>query len=228
MRRTRTEHRVAATFAPRATRAADAAARAPDVTPAQGGWGEEPGEEGGTTEKQEATLPLPDASPLCFRNCFRLLFFLAGVSGFSCRQLSFAIPEASSPICVPVSPFLHANVLGAHSVALPPQLPWRDHPLPACACAHSIVDVQHHSPGAGQAAVHCGVWSVETFVFGVAFLGVVQALIALVASTCLAGYLLAAGALGESLGGPSSSTRCVLDELGLRFAAWCLCLELEA
>jgi hypothetical protein len=76
--------------------------------------------------------------------------------------------------------------------------------------------------------VHCGVWSVETFVFGVAFLGVVQALIALVASTCLAGYLLAAGALGESLGGPSSAMRCVLDELGLRFAAWCLCLELEA
>jgi hypothetical protein len=51
MRHTRTEHRAAATFALRATRAADAAARAPDVTPAQGGWEEEPGEEGGTTEK---------------------------------------------------------------------------------------------------------------------------------------------------------------------------------
>jgi hypothetical protein len=41
---------------------------------------------------------------------------LAGVSGFSCRPLPFAIPEASSPIYVPVSPFPHANVLGAHSV----------------------------------------------------------------------------------------------------------------
>jgi hypothetical protein len=51
MRRTRAEHRVAATFAPQATRAADAAARAPDVTPAQGGWGEEPGEEERTTTR---------------------------------------------------------------------------------------------------------------------------------------------------------------------------------
>jgi hypothetical protein len=62
---------------------------------------------------------------------------LAGVLGFFCRPLSFATPEASSPICAPVSPFLHANVLGAHSAALPHQLPWRDHPLPACACVHS-------------------------------------------------------------------------------------------
>jgi hypothetical protein len=51
MHHTRAEHRVAATSALRATRAADAAARAPDVMPAQGGWGEESGEEGGTTEK---------------------------------------------------------------------------------------------------------------------------------------------------------------------------------
>jgi hypothetical protein len=76
---------------------------------------------------------------------------LAGISEFSRRPLSLAIPEASSPICVPASPFLHANVLGAPSPALPPQLPWRDHPLPACACAHSIVGAQHHSPKVGQA-----------------------------------------------------------------------------
>jgi hypothetical protein len=38
---TRTEHRATATFALRATRAAGAAARASDVTPAQGGWEEE-------------------------------------------------------------------------------------------------------------------------------------------------------------------------------------------
>jgi hypothetical protein len=35
----------------RATKAADAAARVLDVRPAQGGWEEVPGEEGGTTEK---------------------------------------------------------------------------------------------------------------------------------------------------------------------------------
>jgi hypothetical protein len=34
-------------------------------------------------------------------------------------------------------PFLHVNVPGAPSPALPPRLHWRDHPLPACACAHS-------------------------------------------------------------------------------------------
>jgi hypothetical protein len=78
---------------------------------------------------------------------------LAGISGFSRRPLSLTIPEASSPICVSASPFLHANVLEAHSSALPPQLPWRNHPLPACACAHSIVDAQHHSPRVGQAVV---------------------------------------------------------------------------
>ena len=62
MRLTRTEHRAAATLAFRATRATDAAARAPDVTLAQGGWEEEPGEEGGTTGKKEATLPPPAAA----------------------------------------------------------------------------------------------------------------------------------------------------------------------
>jgi hypothetical protein len=66
---------------------------------------------------------------------------LAGIPGFSRRPLSLGIPEASSPICVPVSPFLHANVLGAHSAALPPQLPWRDHPPPACACAAHIASL---------------------------------------------------------------------------------------
>jgi hypothetical protein len=44
---------------------------------------------------------------------------LAGISEFSRRPLSLAIPEASSPICVPASPFLHTNVLGAPSPALP-------------------------------------------------------------------------------------------------------------
>jgi hypothetical protein len=44
------------------------------------------------------------------------------------------------------------------------QLPWRDHPLPACAWrAHSTVDAQHHSPKVGQAVVsnlpRCGATS---------------------------------------------------------------------
>jgi hypothetical protein len=73
--RTRTEHRAAATLTFRATRAAGAAARAPDVAPAQGRWEEELGEEGGTAGKKEATLPPPDASPLCFRSRLRLLVF---------------------------------------------------------------------------------------------------------------------------------------------------------
>jgi hypothetical protein len=154
MRLTRTEHRAAATLAFRATKAADAAARAPDVTPAQGGWEEEPGEEGGTTEKKEATLPPPDSSPYCaFAVASASSSSLAGISGFSRRPLSLVIPEASSPMCVPASPFLHMNVPGALSPLLPPQLSWRDHPLPACACAHSIVDAQHHSPKVGQAVV---------------------------------------------------------------------------
>jgi hypothetical protein len=64
---TRTEHRAAAaTLAFRATRAADAAARAPDGTPAQGRWEEEPWEEGGTTGKKEVTLPPPDAALCAF------------------------------------------------------------------------------------------------------------------------------------------------------------------
>jgi hypothetical protein len=60
MRLTRTEHRAAASLAFRATRAADAASRAPDVTPAQGRLEDAPREGGGITGKKEATLPLPD------------------------------------------------------------------------------------------------------------------------------------------------------------------------
>jgi hypothetical protein len=44
----------------------------------------------------------------------------AGISGFSCHPLSLAIPEASSPMCAPAPPFLHVNVPGAPSPALPP------------------------------------------------------------------------------------------------------------
>jgi hypothetical protein len=64
-----------ASYAFRATMTADAAARAPDVTSAQGGWEEEPREEGGATEKKEATLHPPDSRPFCFCKRFLLFFF---------------------------------------------------------------------------------------------------------------------------------------------------------
>jgi hypothetical protein len=112
MRHTRTEHRAAATLAVRATMAADAAARAPDVASAQGGWEEEPREEGGATDKKEPMLHLPDSSSL------------VGVSEFS-----LAIPESPLPICASAFPFLDVNVPRAPSPALPPRLPLRDHHL---------------------------------------------------------------------------------------------------
>jgi hypothetical protein len=61
---------------------------------------------------------------LCFRSRFRLLIFF----GWDIRTLLPSIVSCHSwgappLICVPASPFLHANVLGAHSPALPPQLP---------------------------------------------------------------------------------------------------------
>jgi hypothetical protein len=75
------------------------------------------------------------------------------------HPLPLAIPEAPSPICVPAvpaPPFLHVNVLDSELL----------HPrfllsclgaiilyLPACACAHSTADAQHHSPKVGQVVV---------------------------------------------------------------------------
>jgi hypothetical protein len=79
-------------------------------------------------------IPVHCASAIASASCSSL----AGISGFSRRPLSLAIPESSSPICMPAVPFLHVNVPGAPSPALPHRLPWRDHPLPACACAHGI------------------------------------------------------------------------------------------
>jgi hypothetical protein len=124
--------------------AADAAARAPDVASAQGEWEEEPArEEGGATEKKEAVLYLPDSIALfIFASASSSSSSSAGISGFSRRPLSLAIPEWSLPICASAFPFLHVNVPGAHSPALPPRLPLRDHPLPACACVHSIADAR--------------------------------------------------------------------------------------
>jgi hypothetical protein len=77
----------------------------------------------------------------------------AGISGFSRHPLSLAISEAPPPIYLPASPFLHVNLPGAPLPALPPRLPLRGHPLPACTCVHNIADVQHHSPKVGQAVV---------------------------------------------------------------------------
>jgi hypothetical protein len=143
-----------ASFAFRTTKAADAPAQAPDDVTicARGGWEEEPREEGGATEKKEATLHPPDSSPLCFCKRFLLFFFFFGWDiGILPPSIVPCHSEAPPPICVSVFPFLHVNVPGAPSPVLPPRLPLRGHPLPACACAHSIADVQHHSPKVSQA-----------------------------------------------------------------------------
>jgi hypothetical protein len=156
-RLTRTEHGAAATLAFRATRAADAAARAPDVASAQGGCEEEPGEGGGATEKKEAILPPPDSSPLCFRSRFCLLFFF----GWDIRILPPPIVPCHSRIARP-SDMRNSLSFPARERArssFPRASSFatflRDHPLPACACAHSTVDAQHHSPKVGQAVVSC-------------------------------------------------------------------------
>ena len=80
---------------------------------------------------------------------------LAGVSEFSCRPLSFATPEASSPICVPASPFLHANVLGAHSAALPPQLPSRRCPEQAQHQRHQCIQLEYTGKARWPASQWC-------------------------------------------------------------------------
>ena len=133
--------------------AADAAARAPDVASAQGEWEEEPREEGGATEKKEAALRPPDSSPLCFCKRFLLFFIFGWDIGILPPSIVPCHSRIAPSICVSAFTFLHVAVPGAPSPALPPRLPLRDHPLPACACVHNIADVQHHSPEVGQAVV---------------------------------------------------------------------------
>ena len=120
-----------------------------DVTPAQGGWEEELGKEGGAAEKKEVALSPPESSLLCFCNRLRLhpLFFFCWDMGYQDYPavrcpLPFPKSGAPSPIAdMRTSPSFLARERAQSSLLCPspaplsPQPPWCDHLLPVCACA---------------------------------------------------------------------------------------------
>ena len=138
-----------------------------DVTPAQGGWEEELGKEGGAAEKKEVALSPPESSLLCFCNRLRLhlLFFFCwdmGYQGYPAVRCPLPFPKFGAPspiadihmIYAPAPPFLHA--LHPRRFLLPPQPPWCGHLLPVCACAATTAPLMYstsHSPKADRAAV---------------------------------------------------------------------------
>ena len=86
----------------RATMATDAAARAPDVTSAQGEWEEEPREGGGATEKKEATPHPPDSSPL-------VLYVLQALPPLLLLRLGYRdSPAIHCPLPFPKRPLRYA------------------------------------------------------------------------------------------------------------------------
>ena len=125
-----------------------------DVTPAQGGWEEELGKEGGAAEKKEVALSPPESSLLCFCNRLRLhlLFFFCwdmGYQGYPAVRCPLPFPKfgAPSPIAdirTSTSPSFLARPSPATRAASSPaalvrssstRLRLRSH--------HSTADVQH-------------------------------------------------------------------------------------
>ena len=128
-----------------------------DVTPAQGGWEEELGKEGGAAEKKEVALSPPESSLLCFCNRLRLhlLFFFCwdmGYQGYPAVRCPLPFPKfgAPSPIA-DIRTSTSPSFLARPSPApLPPHPPWCGHLLPVCARAATTAPLMCSAPATRQ------------------------------------------------------------------------------
>ena len=87
-----------------------------DVTPAQGGWEEELGKEGGAAEKKEVALSPPESSLLCFCNRLRLhlLFFFCwdmGYQGYPAVRCPLPFPKFGAPSPIADIRYTHQPLL---------------------------------------------------------------------------------------------------------------------